>query len=125
LEKNGRTHMPLPIEDKKVKEEVNTSILLMSGKELLSEVKKEHEMQFAMVRNPRVILTSNSMDDLPKEVQELLEIFANIVVDELPRSLPPIRSINHHIDLIPRPSFSSKAACRLTTQENKEVKRQV
>jgi hypothetical protein len=41
LEKNGRTHMLLPIKDKKVKEESSTSILLMSGKELLSEVKKE------------------------------------------------------------------------------------
>jgi hypothetical protein len=41
LEKNGRTHMLLPIEENKVKEEANTSILLMSGKELLSEVKKE------------------------------------------------------------------------------------
>jgi hypothetical protein len=40
LEKNGRTHMLLPIEEKNAKEEANTSILLMSGKELLSEVKK-------------------------------------------------------------------------------------
>jgi hypothetical protein len=32
LEKNGRTHMLLPIEEKKVKEEANTSILLMSGR---------------------------------------------------------------------------------------------
>jgi hypothetical protein len=31
----------LPIEEKKVKEEASVSILLMSGKELLSEVKKE------------------------------------------------------------------------------------
>jgi hypothetical protein len=41
LEKNGRTHMLLPIEEKKVKEEANVSILLMNGKELLNEVKKE------------------------------------------------------------------------------------
>jgi hypothetical protein len=40
LEKNGRTHMLLPIEEKKVKEESNTNILLMSGKELLKEVKE-------------------------------------------------------------------------------------
>jgi hypothetical protein len=33
--------MVLPIEEKKVKEEASTSILLMSGKELLSKVKKE------------------------------------------------------------------------------------
>ena len=40
LEKNSRTHMLLPIEEKKVKEEANKSILLMSGKEILSEVRK-------------------------------------------------------------------------------------
>ena len=41
LEKNGRTHMLLPIEEKKVKEEDNTNIFLMSGKELLNKIKKE------------------------------------------------------------------------------------
>ena len=40
LEKNGRMHMLLPIEDKKEKTEVRNTILLMSGKELLDEVKK-------------------------------------------------------------------------------------
>ena len=44
LEKNGRIHMLLPIEEKKVKDEANASILLMSGKKLLNEVKKKHEM---------------------------------------------------------------------------------
>ena len=44
LEKNGRTHMLLPIEEKKVKEEASMSIFLMSGKELLSEVNKEQEI---------------------------------------------------------------------------------
>jgi len=41
LENNGCKHMLLPIEDKRVKEEASPSILLMSGKELLNEVKKE------------------------------------------------------------------------------------
>jgi hypothetical protein len=91
-----------------VKEEANTSILLMSGKELLKEVKEEQEMQFVVVRKPRVILTSTSMDDLPEEVQELLDNFAEIVVDELPNSLPPAKSISHHIDLIPGASFPNK-----------------
>jgi hypothetical protein len=68
LEKNGRTHMLLPIEEKKAKEEVNTSILLMSGKELLKELKKGQEMQFVLVRKTRVVLTSTSMDDLPEEI---------------------------------------------------------
>ena len=115
--------MLFPIEDKEPKREASSSILLMSGKELLNEVKKEQEMQFDVVSKPRVVLTNTSMDDLPEEIQELLENFVDIVVDELPNSLPPIRSINHHIDLIPRASLPNKAAYRLTPQENEEVRK--
>jgi hypothetical protein len=97
----------------------------MSGKELLKEVKEEHEMQLAVVRKPRVVLTNTSMDELPEEVQELLENFVDIVVDELPNSLPPIKSISHHIDLIPGESMPNKETYRLTPLENEEVKNQV
>ena len=54
-----------------------------------------------------------------------MDNFTDIVVDELPNSLPPIRSINHHIELIPGESLPSKAAYRLTPRENEEVKNQV
>jgi hypothetical protein len=33
------------------------------------------------------------MDDLPEEVQELLDNFADIVVDELPNSFPEVSTI--------------------------------
>jgi hypothetical protein len=125
LKKNSRTHMLFPIEEKKVKEEASKSILLMSRKELLKEVKEEQERQFDVVRKPRVILTSTSMEDLPEEFQELLDNFADTVVDELSNSLPPIRSIIHHIDLIPGAILPNKSAYRLTPRENEEVKNQV
>jgi hypothetical protein len=125
LEKNGRTHMLLPIKDKEVKPEVSNIVLLMSGKELLTEAKKKEELQFIVVRKPKIVLTSTRADDFPKEVQELLEEFTDIVVDELPRSLPLIRSMSHHIDLIPGASLPNKSTYRLTSQENEEVKRQV
>jgi hypothetical protein len=125
LEKNGRTHMLLPIKDKEVKPEGRNTVLLMSGKELLTEVKKKEDPQFFVVRKPRIILTSTRVDDLPREIQELLEEFADIMVDELPHSLPPMRSVSHHIGLIPGASFPNKSAYRLTPQENEEVKKQV
>jgi hypothetical protein len=71
-------------------------------------------MQFDVVRKPRVIITSTSLEYFPEEVQELLENFVDIVVDELPNSLPPIQSISHHIDLIPQASLPIKAAYKLT-----------
>jgi hypothetical protein len=65
------------------------------------------------------------VDDLLEEIQKLMEEFADIVVDELPHSLPLIRSISHHIDLIPGASLPNKAVYKLTPQENEEVKKQV
>jgi hypothetical protein len=76
-----------------------------------------------VVRKPRIVLNNTRINDLPKEIQELVEEFANIVVDELPCSLLPIRSISHHIDLIPGASLPKKVAYRLTPQENEEIKR--
>jgi hypothetical protein len=64
LEKNGRTHMLLSIKNKGVKPEVSNTVLLMSGKELLNEVKKKEDTQFVVVRKPRIVLTSTRVDDL-------------------------------------------------------------
>jgi hypothetical protein len=58
------------------------------------------------------------VDDLPEEVQELLEEFTDIVVDELPHLLPPIRSVSHHIYMIPGASFPNKAMYILMPEEN-------
>lgn len=97
----------------------------MSGKTLLQEVKKGEEMHFAIVGRPKVILTSTNLEDLPEKIWNLLNDFANIVVDEFPNDLLPIRSISHHIDLIPGASLLNKATYRLMLQENAKVGRQV
>jgi hypothetical protein len=117
--------MLLPIKDKEVKPEVSNTVFLMSGKELLIEVKKKEELQFIVVRKPKIVLTSTRVDNLPEEVQKLLEEFTEIVVDELPLSFPLIRSVSRHIDLIPGAIFPNKVAYRLMPQENEEDKRQV
>jgi hypothetical protein len=97
----------------------------MSGKNIFKELKKDQEMQFIVIGNPRDILTNNSTNDLPVEIQKLLNEFVDIVVDELPHTLPPIRSITHHIDIVSGASFPNKETYRLTPWENEEVKKQV
>jgi hypothetical protein len=84
LEKNGRTHMLLPINDKEVKTEMRNTVLLMSGKEFLDEVRKKEDTQFIVVRKTKIVLTSMRIDDLPEKIKELQEEFVDIVVDELP-----------------------------------------
>jgi hypothetical protein len=93
LEKDGNKHVLFPLQDEGAKEEVGPSVLLMSGKELLQEVKKE-EVHFALIGKPKVILTSTNLDDLSEEVKAMLDEFVDIIVDDLPNALPPIRSIS-------------------------------
>jgi len=102
-----------------------SSIMLISGKELLQEVVKNKELHFAIVGRPKVILTSTSLIDFLEEVKMLLDDFADIIVDEFPNTLPPIRSIGHHIDLILGESLPNKVTYRLTPQGNEKVGRQV
>jgi hypothetical protein len=123
LGKNGRMHMLLPIKNQEVKTKMRNTVLLISGKELLKEVEKNKDTQFIVVRKLKIILTSTRIDDLLEEIQKLLEEFVDIVVDDLPCSLPPIKSISRHIDLIPRESLPNKATYKLTPEENEEVKR--
>jgi hypothetical protein len=118
LEKNGHKHVLFPLKDEGAKEEVGPSVLLMSGKELLQEIKKEKEVQFSLVGNPRVVLTNTNLNDLLAEIQVLLDEFADIIVDDFPNALPPIRIIIHHIDFILGESIPNKSAYRLTPKEN-------
>ena len=99
--------------------------MLLTGKELLQEVKKEDELHFSLVGKPKVILTSTNLDYFPTEVKIFLVDYGDIIVDELPNVLPLVRSISHHIDLIPGASLPNKESYILTPQENEEVKQHV
>lgn len=110
LEKDGNKHTLLPLKDEANKGAPRNNVMLMSGKKLLQEVGKGEEMHFAVMGRPKVILTSTNLNDLPKEIKTLSNYFADIIVDELPNALPLIRSISHHIDLIPRASLPNKEA---------------
>ena len=67
LEKDGNKHTLSPLEDEAVQEGSGSNILLMTGKELLQEVKKEDELHFSLVGKPKVILTSTNLDDFLTE----------------------------------------------------------
>ncbi|XP_074278626.1 uncharacterized protein LOC141602221 [Silene latifolia] len=58
-------------------------------------------------------------------VQELLEEFRDVFPDELPDGLPPLRGIEHQIDLIPGAALPNKPAYRCNPEEAKELQRQV
>jgi hypothetical protein len=74
----------------------------------------KEEVQFSLIGKPNVILTSTNLNDFPADVKTMLDEFVDIIVDYFPNALPPIRSINHHIDLIPGAILPNKASYRMT-----------
>ena len=114
IEKDGKNHTLLPLKDEEDKGAARNNVMLISGKELLQEVKKEKEMNFVVVGKPKVILTSTNLDNLPVEIKNMLDDYDDIVVDEIPSKLRPIISISCHIDLIPGASLPNKEAHKMT-----------
>ena len=77
------------------------------------------------VGKTNTILINTRIDDLPIEVQDLLNENMDIIVDDFPNEFPQLSSISHPIDLIPGTIFPNKATYRMTPRENKEIRNQV
>ena len=45
-------------------------------------------------------MIDGSIDRVPKEIAELLNEYKDIIADDIPNGLPPVRSISHCMDLI-------------------------
>lgn len=82
-------------------------------------------MCFAVVTKELQVDVTNDNSDMPLEVKGFSVEFDEIVSKDLPKGLPPMRSINHHIDLVLEVSLPNKVAYRLTPTKNEEVNKQV
>ena len=61
---------------------------------------------------------------MPSDIVSLLQEFEDVLPEEVPSGLPPIRGIGHHIDFIPGASIPSRPAWRTNPEDNKELQRQ-
>ncbi|WVZ52045.1 hypothetical protein U9M48_003140 [Paspalum notatum var. saurae] len=62
---------------------------------------------------------------LSPAVANLLQEFKDVFPAEIPPGLPPLRGIEHQIDLIPGATLPNRAAYRINPEEAKEIQRQV
>jgi hypothetical protein len=61
--------------------------------------------------------------DIPPAVSNLLLEYADVFPTDLPPGLPPLRDIEHQIDLIPGTQLPNRAPYRTNPDETKEIQR--
>ncbi|XP_059064551.1 uncharacterized protein LOC131856689 [Cryptomeria japonica] len=113
--------IPLPDNSEDQKEEAE--IMIMERKEFLKEIKEQGIHCFAIMLVPRQEEEPTIDGKLEKkrvtvheELNQMLRKYKEIVAEELPITLPPIRDISHCIDIIPGATLPDKPAYKMTPQ---------
>ncbi|KAK1692208.1 hypothetical protein QYE76_008905 [Lolium multiflorum] len=87
----------------------------MSGERVIHQ--KESERHKPYVSEMKIVLVATK--------SEMREEFQDVFPDELPQGLPPLRGIEHRIDLIPGAPLPNRAAYRTNPEDTKEIQRQI
>ncbi|XP_071914093.1 uncharacterized protein [Coffea arabica] len=114
---NQRTILMLP--NRKIvsdeEEEYEGMPPLEEENESSEEILTHEEIGYLVVRK---VLTTRAKEE---EMEEFEDIFS----EDVPDGLPPLRGIEHQIDLIPGAPLLNKSAYRMGPEETKELQKQV
>ncbi|XP_057522558.1 uncharacterized protein LOC130802561 [Amaranthus tricolor] len=110
--------VPLP-PHRTVPPPVREPVHLISRKVCEKEIKNKNEVYVLVTKEVE------QAAEIPQAVKPLLQQFKDVFPDELPEGLPPVRGIEHQIDLIPGAPLPNKPAYRANPTETRELQRQV
>lgn len=100
----------------------NTTPVLFLQKTPFISAMHEVGMVLADITKPKSI---TPLVEIPAAFSNILAKFPDVFPDDLPDGLPPLRYINHHIDLLPEAALPNRSHYRMSSSEHEELRRQV
>src|SRR5688500_20233977 len=98
---------------------------MLATKSELREVRNNpYQVLFVLV-NKDVLISPNDITSLPSILADLLQDYEDVFPQETPAGLPPIRGIEHQIDLIPGAALPNCTLYRTITEETNDIQKQV
>jgi hypothetical protein len=98
---------------------------LLASKSDLAEIDVNITPCYAIVCKEVLFSFEDMPPSLPPAVANLLQEYMDVFPQDVPPGLPPIRGIEHQIDLIPGASLPNRAPYRTNPEETKEIQRQI
>jgi hypothetical protein len=98
---------------------------LLSTKSEVNELVASNSVSYALICKDALISLHDLQQSLPPIVADILQEYANVFPSEVPVGLPPLRGIEHQIDLIPGASLSNGAPYKTNPEETEEIQCQV
>ena len=124
--KDGKVIRLIPFVDHEEVEENKereAKIMMADKREFLQDMKDEPKHFFLLMPNPQPQEPiGNDRDEaetkkeIPNEVKELLDKYEGLILEGMPKALPPTQDISHCIDFIPGATLPNKAAYKMTPQ---------
>jgi hypothetical protein len=90
----------------------------------LAEISND-DICYTLVCKRALFSLDDDVSSRPPAITNLLQEYEDVFPAEIPRGLPPMRGIEHQIDLIPGVTLPNHATYRTNPEETKEIHQQV
>ncbi|CAM8977654.1 unnamed protein product [Rhodiola kirilowii] len=109
--------------DKKKREGEN--LVMLATKSELRDVRQSPDCVIFVLTYKDTLVSTNNLTCLPSAFSRVLQDYKDVFPREVPAGLPPLRGIEHQIDLIPGASFPNRPPYCTNPEETKDIQRQV
>lgn len=89
-----------------------------------ASIKQKQQVYLCMI-SPAKETEDDLLAKIPPVASQLVEQYSSVFPSELPTELPPTRTVDHHIELIPGATPPTKPTYQLSLSEMAELKRQL